>query len=248
MELDYEQLYHQVEDKHWWFTSRQNLIAQYVSKNWGYKKLDILEIGNSSGILTQILENKGHNVIGIDISPRAIENAKERGINSILMDGSKPNFPGLKFDLIIASDVLEHLKDDISSVRNWKDLLKEDGYILAFVPAHRFLWSKFDDLNCHYKRYSLKEFKSVFTQNGLMVKQFTYWNFLMFFPVFLLRSFFKLLGENKKTTLVQIRTPIWIFNEILKGLIFLENKLILEKFRLPIGISCMVTSKKPKEP
>jgi predicted SAM-dependent methyltransferase len=62
-----------------------------------------------------------------------------------------------KFDVIIASDCLEHLKEDEKALKNWYELLNKNGVAFIFVPAFMSLWSYHDEYNMHYRRYTNSE-------------------------------------------------------------------------------------------
>ena len=122
----------------------------------------ILDIGCSSGIFLKDLERLGfkiENLFGIDISEKAIANCKSNGIqNAFVMDAQNITLLE-KFDIIIASDCLEHLQDDIKAINNWKSLLKNGGLMYVFVPAFQSLWSYHDEVNKHFRRYTKIELR-----------------------------------------------------------------------------------------
>lgn len=125
MELDYEKKYHDVETGNWWFVSRRKYLLDLLKDTPRGSK--IIDIGCSSGIFLKDLEQIGfkpENLFGVDISEKAIENCKNNGIqNAFVMDAQNITLFE-KFDIIIASDCLEHLQDDIKAINNWKSLLK----------------------------------------------------------------------------------------------------------------------------
>lgn len=116
MEKKYEKKYHDLESNHWWFVSRRNYIISLLKT--AYKESKILDIGCSLGILLKNLKRKGFlskNLFGVDINERAIHNSREKGLqNTFVMDAQKITLKE-KFDIIISSDCLEHLKEDKKS-------------------------------------------------------------------------------------------------------------------------------------
>jgi SAM-dependent methyltransferase len=241
MEIDYEKKYHQVETKNWWFISRRRYLLDLLKD--APKESKILDIGCSSGIFLKDLEQLGfkiENLFGVDISEKAIANCKNNGIqNAFVMDAENIIIPE-KFDIIVASDCLEHLKDDRKAIKNWKELLKKDGKMYVFVPAFQSLWSYHDEANIHFRRYTNQELKEKLTSEKLEILKTSYWNFSLFVPVFFFRKmsfFFNKNRLHKEGQIVENK----VANSILLQLILIENKL-LKYINFPFGIStfCIV--------
>lgn len=99
-------------------------------------KLDILEVGCGYGYLTYALRKLGHNAEGIDITAEPIKFASENfGSNYHLM--SVEDYDG-KFDLIIALETIEHVRNVFSFLVSCKKLLKPDGKIILTTPNKDF--------------------------------------------------------------------------------------------------------------
>lgn len=95
----------------------------------------MLDIGSGSGILSTLYRSQGWEVTSLDFN----ENLKHQYDNSdnitfVTGDASNPNFPANTFDLIVASQILEHLPDPIAALRNWRLILKENGKLIIAVP------------------------------------------------------------------------------------------------------------------
>lgn len=74
------------------------------------KEGSVLDIGCGDGLLLEHLKNKGHDVSGVDISAKAIEICKQRGLKCSQMDiTDKLPFTDSSFDNVLLIDVLEHL-------------------------------------------------------------------------------------------------------------------------------------------
>src|SRR5207253_9325776 len=127
----------------------------------------ILDIGCAGGPLLLDLKNAGfYNLYGVDVSEKAAEVCKQRGLENVyVMDGHNPEFEENSFDVIIASDSLEHLQDDMLALKNWNRLLKPGGELYVFVPAFMYLWSKHDVVNQHFRRYTAVELKRKMEEN-----------------------------------------------------------------------------------
>ena len=244
MDKSYELKYHKLEEDYWWFVGHRDIIYKLIN-NYD-KNAKILEIGCASGSLLKLLEIKGFkNIYGIDISEEAIKLCKKKGIrNCYVMDAVNMKFKDEEFDLIIAADVLEHIKDHSIALNEWKRVLKKNGKMIVFVPAFKFLWSDHDDINHHYRRYSKGELVKALNDSNFNIIRSSYWNFFLFFPVGLFRILkrsFKIRNKNEKKDQLYELNPF--INKIFIGLLKFENSLIM-MLNFPIGVSVFVIAKK----
>lgn len=103
----------------------------------------ILDIGCSQGISSIILGREGKNVLGIDISENAINDAKtylelEEKETQELVEFRKGNFMleefDRKFDTVILGEVLEHITDITSFFNKAITLLENEGILIVTTP------------------------------------------------------------------------------------------------------------------
>lgn len=244
MEKEFEKNYHRFEKEHFWFLSRRRIIINLVKDFPASSK--ILDIGCSAGFLIEDLINSGfkkENVYGIDISHQAINACREKGLlNCLIDDAEQPESLKIKFDLIIASDCLEHLENESKAINSWCNLLKDEGTLIIFVPAYQFLWSYHDEVNFHFRRYTRKKLNKLIETQQLKISKSGYWNFFLFFPILLTRLLFKNIEKNKKTEtgdLNKIPSLNWLYKLILHTENFLLNYL-----NFPFGVSTFSICKK----
>jgi len=248
MDLNYEQKYHQLEEQHWWFAGRRDAVRKLIHSLRVPLSNDVLEIGCSAGPLQQILRADGYtNLTGIDISESAIALAKKRGIPNVsLMDGANLDFPDQSFDLLLASDVLEHIEDEERATHEWHRVLRPGGRMIVFVPAFQLLWTKHDEINHHYRRYTAGNLRRTLQQAGLEIERSSYWNSSLFFPASIIRVAQRII-QNRSTINTHTgdlkELPNWI-NSALSLLLKAENN-ILRYTRLPVGVSVFAVARKP---
>lgn len=151
-------------------------------------KGSILEVGCGIGNFSALLAQYG-DVTGIEINQKYINKLKEN-IKLHRNDDLKSNvgygdiekgkyfFKPKKFDTIICFNVLEHIKDDKKALSNMKNMLKKGGRLIIIVPAHNFLFSKFDKNIGHYRRYSKNDMKIKLDYTGLKSSKISYANWL----------------------------------------------------------------------
>lgn len=108
-----------------------NFIYKYLNHFSGSEK--ILEIGCGGGLILKQFHDKGYICLGIDPSPIAAKASKKYGFPLI-----SETFPvdSLKnrFDFIYHSDVLEHVLDPISFIKEQYDILNKDGILIVSIP------------------------------------------------------------------------------------------------------------------
>lgn len=243
MQEDYENIYHEIERDHFWFKARRSYIHDLLKPY--PKDIKILDIGCSSGILMQELIDMGfepNNIFGVDISQSAIDNCKKNGLlNAFQMDAQEINLQE-KFDVLIASDCLEHLEDDHKALKNWHGLLKPQGKLLVFVPAFMSLWSHHDVVNMHFRRYTRPELKGKLTAHQFVIEKSSYWNFSLFLPIYSFRQISKLKPAGNKKETGDMDKPSAL-NSLFYNLIKLENK-TLQKINFPFGVSTFCIARK----
>lgn len=143
---------------------------------------DVLDLGCGTGTMCFYAASKDKKVLGIDISKNAITLAKlnskkfelSKKIRFINGDISKLNIKE-KFDLIICTEVLEHVKNESEVLHKIHKLLKPSGIIISSSPSVNApllklgLLSTFDKEVGHLRRYSGEKYKLLFEKNGYHV-------------------------------------------------------------------------------
>ena len=112
-----------------------------------------LEFGCGTGVMiTGVLNQNGYNIKGIDLDIDSItlgqkifqENNLE--VDRLICDDLK-NLPNNSYDYIIASEVFEHIPDEILDdvLKLIKNKIKSNGLLLVTVP-NGYGWFEFEDL------------------------------------------------------------------------------------------------------
>jgi len=124
--------------------SRDAKLAKilWLAKEKLKKECDILDVGCGDGKIGGELVNMGHHVDGVDVSEKGINSAREKGINAQLSQIEEFE-TDKKYDLIIMTDILEHLFEPLEILKKTKNWLKDDGKIVMNFPNHLDLRNRF---------------------------------------------------------------------------------------------------------
>ena len=107
----------------------------------------------------------------IDISAPVIERLNARGgIAEPGEIGALP-FSDREFDLVCAFDVIEHAEDDRCVFGEVSRVLKDDGVLIFSVPLHPDLWTEFDDVVGHARRYDPSDLLAIMAGNQLELEK-----------------------------------------------------------------------------
>src|SRR5688500_18786373 len=100
----------------------------------------VLDVGCATGYLGKKIKELGNQVIGIDISQKAVTKAKKVLNDAVVVDlnNQKLPFKDQDFDYIIASEVIEHLFDGGSFLHEIHRVLKSNGTLIITTPNISF--------------------------------------------------------------------------------------------------------------
>lgn len=115
-----------------------NSPATKIARLVGRDRL-VLDVGCAHGYLAEVLHAQGCRVIGIERDPDDAERARAHCEQVIVADVETPTWvdqlTARSFDVVVFSDVLEHLRDPASVLRRVRTLLVPDsGFLVASVP------------------------------------------------------------------------------------------------------------------
>lgn len=97
------------------------------------------DLGCGSGVFSSVLDQRGFDVTGVDISPGMIELAKSRypKVKFVVGDVEALPFPDASLDGVLMSGLLHHLPDPSLCIREVFRVLKPGGVFTAFDPNRK---------------------------------------------------------------------------------------------------------------
>ncbi|HKO97207.1 MAG TPA: class I SAM-dependent methyltransferase [Pyrinomonadaceae bacterium] len=239
-----------VEENHWWYRGRRKIIRSFVeaisraksgSLNPNSKSVfEVLDVGCGTGANLEMLSEFSVPA-GVDISAEAVSYCHARGFPHV-KNGAAETLPfdADSFDLVTALDVVEHLDDDVATLKEMRRVVKPDGRILLFVPAFMFLWGVQDDVSNHRRRYTIAEIKRAVVEAGFEVERASYVNISFFFPTLLGRLIMRVTGIRPAS---EANINIEALNGVLGSILGAESAL-LRHMNLPFGVSIVCVARK----
>ena len=221
-----------------WYPTPSYLVKRRVILDFlkGLKPASFLEVGCGAGDLLAALEKRGFRGMGIDLSQAAREAAQQRvSGGEVAVSDAQLSQIERSFDLVIASEVLEHCQDDAGFLGLLAGKVTPGGHLLLTVPSHMRKWGANDDFCGHVRRYERDELDRKVRQAGLEpLAIFSYG-----VPVYnVMKPFYDraISGQLDRESLPQERTEkssgMWLFPAV-KGLFYLLfNDLTMAPFYL----------------
>lgn len=223
--------------RHWFFCGREAIVRSLLPKGTG---LRVLDVGCGTGHLAARLANDGYSVVGLEPNPTAFSYAVRRIPEAIAGDAQRLPFPDASFDIVISTDVLEHVPDDAAAANEILRVLKPHGVAVLTVPALHILWCPQDVTLGHKRRYTKNMLRHVFV-NG-RVRKLSFYNTILFLPILFFRLLFRVAPKLAPRDEVEM-TPV-LFNGFFSFLLSIERRM-LTCINLPIGVSLLIVVEKP---
>jgi SAM-dependent methyltransferase len=232
----------ELDQDHWWFLARRRILKALIRRVVRPpEKARILEVGCGTGHNLAMLKSFGKvEASELDRCARALANkrlprkVKEAKLPDLSM------FERNGYDLIALLDVLEHVPDDLASLRAIHRRLKPGGALLLTVPANKWMWSAHDAAHHHFRRYSRGELKDLFLRSGLEVQLLSYFNTLLF-PLI---AAARVVGKVTRKESADDRLPSAPVNAVLDKVFGLEAGLI-GRVPMPFGVSLVAVVRRP---
>ncbi len=236
----------EVEEKSFWFVSRNWLII-YCIKKYVKDINEYLEVGCGTGYVLNAISANFPNIkiIGTEYFDEGLEIAKFRcsgAVSFLRIDARKIPFSH-KFDLIGAFDVIEHINEDHVVLREINKALKLNGRLIITVPQHMWLWSQTDVNSHHIRRYSHKEIQQKIAAAGFSVCYTS--SFLsLLLPIMYISRLLK--RHNNRNEIGELNlNPL--LNRLLLTVQWVEFQFLKIGFKFTVGGSRIVVARKIKE-
>ncbi|HZG04667.1 MAG TPA: methyltransferase domain-containing protein [Streptomyces sp.] len=239
MDAAYSDVYGAMYRRHWWWRAREHqvlaLIRRHVEKGDGPGK--VLDVGCGDGLIWDSLTGFAH-IEGIEPDSRLIHPASPRRDRIEIADFLRGRPRPADHDLLLMLDVLEHIEDEHAALLRAKALLAPRGILLLTVPALPALWSEFDEMSGHFRRYTRRSLRRALTAAGLEIIDLRYSYFWTVPPLFVRRLLFRAAAGEQSLFLRPPPAPI---NSALHMVSRLDHALS-RRIPLPVGSSLVAVA------
>ncbi len=228
-----------VEERHWWYRGRRAVLDAVLDGLALAPAARILDAGCGSGRNMVELARRG-TVTGVELASQSLEAARERGVGTVL-PGSLDDPLALDddaFDLAVALDVLEHVRDDEAALRELARVIAPGGRLLVTVPQYDWLWGEHDVLAHHHRRYTRSLLLDRAAAAGLYAERVTSFN-TMLLPAIAAARLVQRARRRSEPSSDLGRTPQGAVNGALERVLRAEAALIRRGRDLPAGVSLL---------
>lgn len=173
MDTQYAGAYRALYERHWWWRAREHLLTREIARLAGGRPLGrILDVGCGDGLFFPVLRRFGE-PFGVETAGDIL--SPDGPWRDRIHVGPLTSYhPPAAFDLVLALDVIEHLRDPGAFLEEVRRVTAPGGWLVATVPAFRALWTAHDDLNEHVTRFTRDELSALVRAHGFVVMQARY--------------------------------------------------------------------------
>lgn len=240
-----ESYYDFADVNHFWVRGQFNVLLRTARKlGLDHRKpMRGLDIGCGEGVVQrQFAAMTAWRTDGCELNRTAL--AKHSSVSGrVLYYDISERWPELhaRYDFVILLDVVEHVADAKAFLEAAAYHLKPGGYLFINVPAGQYLYSRYDTILGHYRRYNRPLLHEHITKAGLAILALRYWGWSML-PAALVRKFFV---DRKHNATDIMRTGFNPPNRLASAL--LSRALAIEKLfpQASFGTSIFAVARKP---
>jgi 2-polyprenyl-3-methyl-5-hydroxy-6-metoxy-1,4-benzoquinol methylase len=227
---------------HPWFVARAELVARYLRKHGVALTSSVLDAGCGWGVTVRKLEELGWSPDALDISLAALKRLDNGHRHLVHADLEKSLNPPRNFDVVLALDVIEHIDNDTMALDQVRQCSRPGGLVIVSVPAISQLYSRFDEVQGHRRRYDKKGFRKVIHDAGLEILSLQGWGQLTLPLVLMQRKLFSRGKEENRVYSDFLKLPRHPVPEVLLAMYRFDSRCTIAGYS-PFGTSLIAVAK-----
>ena len=169
---------------------RANKIASIINKLTVDNRVKILDVGCGTGLITRRLNST--DITALDINPWALEraklNVKKENVKFVLGDAEDLPFLSEQFDIVVCTEMLEHIIRPDLALECMNKVLKPDGLLIGSVPSKNFIWKLRKIITStspvqepFHNNYTIKELKPLLFDFGILKMRYCIFGLIIVF-------------------------------------------------------------------
>lgn len=223
-----------LEDSYWWHVAKRRLVTSLLQK-FCPPPGRLVEGGIGSGRNLVEFREMGYDVTGFDLMAESVDHVRSRGISDCRLHDLGDPWPVDAGSLraVVLLDVLEHVPEPVTVLHHVHEALADDGAAVITVPAHPWLFSRWDEQLGHHRRYTTRQFRRHACDAGLRVQWLNYWNSFTFPAAVALRGWERVFPKREQPDFPEVSG---ITNRALLSAAAAE-RWCLNHCKVPMGLS-----------
>lgn len=185
---------------HFWIRRRFDVFRKLSGET---NRLDrsVAEVGCGHGLVQKQFEVQfGLFVDGFDLNETALFNsvAQSHPLYYYDINERQDEFKH-RYDQVILFDVIEHVADPVGFLESVRHMTKPNGLIAINVPALQSMFSGYDLMAGHYRRYDIKTFSELIGASDLRIENISYWGATLV-PILAIRKLLFMIQPSNEAT------------------------------------------------
>lgn len=163
-------------ERHPWWYARARLTVALLRRAQVHPPARVLDAGCGWGLTLDHLEKHNYPTVGLDISRQTLDRIDREDRTLIEADLTQALPAAVEpFDAVLALDVIEHIDDDRAVVARLGQVVRPGGVVIVSVPALPALFSEFDEVQGHRRRYLPETLAQAFEDTALVLDAIHWW-------------------------------------------------------------------------
>ena len=229
---------------HWWYVARRRLVEETLA-GFDIPPGRVLDVGCGTGDnLDMLVRAAGAPAVGTDLSRYALQHARHGSdgrVRTVVALAEALPIATETCGLLASMDVIEHLDDDYTALREYRRVLVSRGLLLLTVPAYEWLWGEHDVRAAHRRRYRVGQLVAVVESAGFEVLRTTYFNSFLVPAAAMLRR--TPLRRLVKQTDEEVGNTSPFVSSVMTRVSSAERRLALRR-SVPFGLSIMLVGRR----
>jgi ubiquinone/menaquinone biosynthesis C-methylase UbiE len=201
LQVEVKRYYHEIERYDWvtdtkypekiFHQLRAGKVASMVNNICRDNQMSVLDVGCGTGLITRKI--RSNHIAALDMNEWALQRAKlhtSGKISFIPGDAENLPFPADNFDVVICTEVLEHLVRPDLALREIYRVLKPGSFFVGSVPTKSIIWkyrkyisSSSPVTEPFHNNYTIHEFRPLLDDFDIINMQYGVFGLTLFFKV-----------------------------------------------------------------